>query len=108
MKEIRLSKLIKDEDSVATLLMMYKGLRGKENLEKRLFLKTLIWASLNPNSKETGFHYLPPSQFFTTTFTMKEFNRYFDYQSLGIATKFDLVGVMHVSKTDPTSERFFS
>lgn len=78
MKEIRLSKLIKDEDSVATLLMMYKALRGKENLEKRLFLKTLIWASLNPNSKETGFHYLPPSQFFTTMFTMKEFNRYFN------------------------------
>lgn len=38
----------------------------------------------------------------------EEFNRYFDYQSLGIATKFDLVGVMHVSKTDPTSERFFN
>lgn len=78
MKEIRLSKLIKDKDSVATLLRIYKALRGKKNLEKRLFLKTLIWASLNSNSKETGFHYLPPSQFFTTMFTMKEFNRYFN------------------------------
>jgi hypothetical protein len=79
MKEIILSKLIKDKDSVATLLRIYKALRGKENLEKRLFLKTLIWASLNPNSKETGFRYLlPPSRFFNRSFTIEEFNRYFN------------------------------
>ena len=78
MKEIRLSKLIKDKDSVSHLLRMYKALRGKENAEKRLFLKAFVWASINPN-KELDYKYMPPSlYFYPTNFTMKELNMFWN------------------------------
>jgi len=96
MKEIRLSKLIKDKDSVAHLLRMYKALRGKENAEKRLFLKAFVWASINPNkelacvwasinpNKELAWKYTSPSLYFNpTTFTMEKLNKLWNIHHSG-------------------------
>ena len=66
-KEIRLFKLIHNEDAVNNLINLYKNLKGKENLEKRLFLKTLVWCSLNPNITEDEL-WVKPEDYFNSTY----------------------------------------
>ena len=61
-RNLRLYKLIDNVESCDNLLNIYKQLRGKENLEKRLFLKAYLYASLHP--KKDIFPWMKPSGFF--------------------------------------------
>ena len=48
--DLRLYHLINDDTTCNHIIELYKSLRGKENLEKRLFLKTLVYITLNPSN----------------------------------------------------------
>jgi hypothetical protein len=63
-KKVRLYKIINNEETANNLINMYKQLKGKENLEKRIFLKTLVWCSLNPKSVRGDEHWLAPERYF--------------------------------------------
>ena len=82
MKHIRLENIIKDENTVNNLIHLYKGLHDKENLEKRLFLKTLVWASLNPDiemrSVDEKITWIKAEEYFNPTerFLLKPFDEY--------------------------------
>ena len=66
-------------------MSIYKSLRGKDNLEKRLFLKTLVWTSLNVqyNVDTDAVMWMKPEDFFTPSgpswdrFDMERFNDLF-------------------------------
>lgn len=47
MKDTRLKDIIGDDEAYENLIGMYRLLHGKENLEKRLLLKTMVYASLH-------------------------------------------------------------
>ncbi len=66
-KNIRLYELIHNEDTVNNLLNIYKTLRGKENLSKRIFLKTLVYNALNRRipPKEDNIMWIQPETFFS-------------------------------------------
>lgn len=62
-KEIRLFRLIKDKNTCDNLIRIYKSIKG----EQRLFLKTFVWASLNPydNNGISHIRYITPEVFFS-------------------------------------------
>ena len=62
-KHIRLRKIIKDDEICDKLLYLYYNLQGKENLKKRLILKTMIWASTNPSNDKSKYH--SPIEYFS-------------------------------------------
>jgi len=76
-RNIRLYKLIKDEKTVDNLLCIYKTLRGKENAEKRLFLKTLVYCGINRPENKSNSKYIKPEDYFGIggfyQFTMRKF-----------------------------------
>ena len=63
-KKVKLYKIIHNEETANNLIRIYKELKGKENLEKRIFLKTLVWCSLNPKVIRGNEHWISPERYF--------------------------------------------
>jgi hypothetical protein len=63
MKDIRLRQYFKDDVTFIHVVNLYRNLRGKENLEKRLLFKAMIWASINPGTRHEGY-WRSPDDFF--------------------------------------------
>lgn len=63
-KKVRLYSIIHNKETVNNLINFYKKLKGKENLNKRIFLKTIVWCSLNPNSIRGDEEWIEPEKYF--------------------------------------------
>ena len=61
---VRLRKLIDNREAVDNIIHVYGLLKGKENLDKRLFLKTLVWASIEASKRIDYYAWSPPQVFF--------------------------------------------
>ena len=82
---VKLRKLIDNRDTVDNILHVYRLLSGKENLDKRLYLKTLVWASIEATKGIAHSHWTPPSLFFSENdgwikFDEKRLEKYFQYK----------------------------
>lgn len=62
---IKLSKLVYSDNASKYILTLYKALRGKENLEERLFLKTLVYCCIQAQYRNDRDRWLSPREFFT-------------------------------------------
>lgn len=62
---IKLSKLVYSDNTSKYILTLYKALRGKENLEKRLFLKALVYCCIQAKYRNDSNLWLSPREFFT-------------------------------------------
>ena len=72
---VKLRKLIDNRDTVDNILHVYRLLSGKENLDKRLYLKTLVWASLKATNGIAYSLWTPPSIFFSENDGWIKFNK---------------------------------
>jgi hypothetical protein len=64
MKSLRIEKYIHNKETTDNLIKLYKHLKGKENLNKRLFLKTLVWCSLFPKEIDGDEEWISPEREF--------------------------------------------
>lgn len=77
---IRLCKLIGDDKACNNIISIYKALRGKENLELRLYLKTLVHNSILVSEGEHKKVWVSPRLFFAEgEFDMFHLKMYFDH-----------------------------
>lgn len=81
MKDTKLKDIIGDDETYQNLIGLYRSLHGKENLEKRLLLKSMVYASLYPKSY-MNVKWLPIGNFFhpnkETRFTMHKFQYWYE------------------------------
>lgn len=61
---IRIEKYIHNKETTYNLIKLYKSLKGKENLNKRLLLKTLVWCSLFPKEIDGDEKWISPESEF--------------------------------------------
>ena len=62
---VKLRKLIDSREAVDNIIHVYGLLKGKENLDKRLYLKTLVWASIEASKRIDHQAWSPPQTFFS-------------------------------------------
>jgi hypothetical protein len=72
---VRLRKLIDSRYTVDNILHVYRLLSGKENLDKRLYLKTLVWASMEATNGIA--HTWTPPKLFFSKFNKDKLEKYF-------------------------------